>query len=130
MAFLTADRERLWRCLNLSKDQLKDGSRLAVLMTELEQFDTANGTTLVATVQENLTLWEEATAALPALQANDAYQVIDIDREVRLTTHGPGAASAATQGRRSGYVATILKILDERDQLQPFVLTGRVMRTL
>lgn len=130
MPFLAGDRERIWRCLNLSRDQIKDGSRLAVLMTEIERFDTANGTTMVATVRENLDLWEEATEALPALQANDAYQIIDIDREVRLTTHGPGAASAATQGRRAGYVATILKILDERDQLQPFILTGRVFRTL
>ena len=130
MAFLPGDRERLWRCLNLSKDQLKDGSRLAVLMTDLERFDAANSTTLVATVRENLDLWEEATEALPALQANDAYRLIDIDREARLETYGPGAASAATQGRRAGYVATILKILDERDQLQPFILTGRVMRTL
>lgn len=130
MAFLAADRERLWQCLNLSKDQLKDGSRLAVLMTDLERFDAANGTTLVSQVQDTLDLWEEATEALPALQANDAYQIIDIDREVRLTTHGPGAASAATQNQRAGYVATILKVLDEHDQLQPFILTGRVLRTL
>lgn len=130
MAFLAADRERLWQCLNLSKDQLKDGSRLAVLMADLERFDTENGTTLVATVKDTLDLWEEATEALPALQANDAYQIIDIDREVRLTTHGPGASSAALQGRRAGYVATILKVLDEHDRLQPFILTGRVMRTL
>ena len=130
MAFLAADRERLWRCLDLSRDQLKDGSRLAGLMTELERFDADNSTTLVATVQESLTLWEEATAALPALQANDAYQIIDIDREVRLTARAPGAASAATQNRRGGYVATILKVLDDRGQLQPFILTGRVMRTL
>lgn len=130
MAFLPADRERLWQCLNLSKDQLKDRSRLAVLMADLERFDTENGTTLVATVKDTLDLWEEATEALPALQANDAYQIIDIDREVRLTTHGPGASSAALQGQRAGYVATILKVLDEHDRLQPFILTGRVMRTL
>ena len=130
MAFLPADRERLWQCLNLSKDQLKDGSRLAVLMTDLERFDTENGTALVTTVKDTLDLWEEATEALPALQANDAYRIVDVDREVRLTAYSPGASSAALQGRRAGYVATILKVLDEHDRLQPFILTGRVMRTL
>ena len=130
MAFAAADRFRLVKCLNLSRDQLKDGSRLAVLMTDLERFDTANSTALVAEVLEQLDLWEDVGEALPALQAKDGYKVVDVPNEVRIETHGAGASSATAQGQRRGYVAAILKYLDEYDQLQPFILTGRVMRTL
>jgi hypothetical protein len=130
MAFATGDRQRLVTCLNLTKDQLKDGSILATLMADLAAFDAAHGATLVTGVLDALGAWEDATAALPALQQQDGYNVIDIDNEVRISTHSPGAFSAATQGQRRGYINTILKYLDEHDQLQPFILTGRVIQTL
>ena len=130
MAFAAADRFRLVKCLNLSRDQLKDNSRLAVLMTDLERFDTDNSTALVAEVREQLDLWEEVGETLPALQAQDGYKVVDVVNEVRVETHSAGASSATAQGQRRGYVAAILKYLDEYDQLQPFIMTGRVVRTL
>lgn len=130
MAFVTADRLRLVKCLNLSKNQLRDGSRLAILMTGLEEFDTTNSTDLVAEVREQLDLWEEVGETLPALQAQDGYKVVDVDSEIRVETHGAGASSAVAMGQRAGYVNAILKYLDEDGRLHPFIMTGRVISTL
>jgi hypothetical protein len=129
MAFATGDRLRLLKCLNLSKDQLKDGSRLAVLMTDLEDFDTTHDTALVTEVREQLDLWEDAGEALPAIQTQDIYSSISIPNEISSTTT-PGSSTAVSQGQRRGYVDTILKYLDEYGQLQPFIMTGRVIQSL
>ena len=130
MTFDPGDRLKLHTILDLSRDQLKDGAQLDSAMRSLERFDADNGTALVAAVQAAATDYENLTADIAAELVNDGLKVVDIRGEIRTESFGVGNATAALRSQRRGKLKLIKKYLDPHQTLEPFVLTGRVLRTL
>lgn len=131
MAFQSGDRARIVEQLNLHRDQVKSTSVLAQLMTELDTFDTANGTTYADDVRALLATCETLRTTIATNSANEGIEEVDIPNAHRVEYFSGNAPTAADKNKLNANVAKIRNLLDPNGiYLGRFVLSGRVIPTV
>ena len=132
MAFATGDRSRIIKALNLNREQDTATSTLALLMADLERFDTTNSTNYVQRVQNALLKYERNVPCIEAAASSDALEVIDIDGWGRKEfVAGGGGGTKHLKDQQAGLRDEILNLLDPDNlYLHRYIMTGRVIRTL
>lgn len=126
--FETSDRSRLVDALNLDECLNRPNSLLASLMTNRENDDISYGVDRVADIKEALdkieclqtTLNEVSQPAVKREKVDNHYEV----------EYSSGDTSAPTKQSKQSLIQKIKQWLDPLQQLEPYVLTGRVIRTL
>jgi hypothetical protein len=124
MAFTyPTDQLRLQQLYGLSRDELTSGSLLRSLMTEAEQFDTDNGTTIVTQIQSILTSLDDVTTGLLALEVAQSRGIrsLSIKGEYDVT-YGAGGQSFAASAKVVVAKNNLLRLLDPRGRLAEAML--------
>ena len=118
MTFLQGDRRRIQVALNMPVAQLRDGSELASRMTYVENFDQANGTTIVADILGYLAALDDLNVALgdSYLDGSAAAATSSVRIDEYAETQGFGLASGRTlassyQERINYYIQAIRRDL-------------------
>ncbi len=126
--FDTADRQRIVDALSLAEELNRPSSILASLMTTRETDDTSYGVDRVTDIKNALddleclkeTLNEPANSAVSRENFEGKYEV---EYAVSDTQKG-------YKQQKARHINNIKKWLDPDQRLEPYVLSGRVIRTL
>lgn len=124
MAFTyPGDQQRLQQLYGLSRDELTSGSLLRSLMTEAEQFDTDNGTTIVSQIQSILTSLDEVTTGLLAVEASQSRGISSLSIKGEYdVTYGAGGQTLAVSSKVLVAKNNLLRLLDPRGRLAEAML--------
>ena len=130
MDFASSSREDLVEILNLPKDQDVDGSVLDGLMDDVVTFDATNSTAYVTKIEDALSLAQEYEADIATAQSSSAYSTINVPGDISLTVASPGAAVTVAIQNFDGQIEKIKGWLDPNQQLEKYILTGVIGRSL
>ncbi len=126
--FDTADRQRIVDALSLAEELNRPSSILASLMTTRETDDTSYGVDRVTDIKNALDDLESLQENLSE-PANSAVRRENFEGKYEVEY----AVSDTQQGykrQKTRHINNIKKWLDPDQRLEPYVLSGRVIRTL
>jgi hypothetical protein len=117
--FNANDKERIWTAIALERKELEAGSILSRLIAELEEFDTKNGTALVAKVQGLLTESEACLVELNALKDSGDEKVkrLAIVDEMQLEFEPHQSDVAKKQNDCAAIAENIRRLIDPNNKL-------------
>ena len=131
MPFAAQDRTRIIKTLNLSREQDTANSVLALLMSDLEKFDTTNSTNYVQEVQNALLQYEANISLIKAGASKDALKAVTISGWGRKEFVSAGGGTNHLKMTQNSIRDEIINMLDPDNlYLHHYIMTGRVIRTI
>ena len=130
MAFATGDQKRIAKILRLSQEQYFASSCLALLMSDLEATDTAQGTTFVTDIQLALDDIESLNEDIDENASSDVISSENLPNQYSVSYRAAGGKTAANKNKRNALIDDINMWLDPDNRLDAYVITSRVIMTL